>query len=289
VFRSNRSRRDAERQRLQASARRAELDRLLSSSTQTPHPNQHVVPQQPQPGTPKANGGVSKALLAVLASSFAVIGGLLYGGPVLGRTWDPVPLLIASSVFVVMVAESVRLLRRVTPVARVLVSSVGILLIGVFVLGVQGQVVIDGKPYWRNSTTANAYTLAVEIRDDLYLLQENQSLLAYPPEQARGLLGLYGAAAKQAEELSIRWNPATAPTDLPTPGFLVVYERVNAAADQQRQALLGYAAYLQQPDSRLAEEVDRARATAEQTYLVAAAELANAVRPLGIELSKQEG
>ena len=290
MFVFNKPRRDANRQRLQASARRAELDRLLSTDGKMDYsPPNDPNSRESQPNESRIKKETARAFFAVLLSTASIIIGILYGGPVLGNDWDAVPLLLASSVFVVAIAESVRLLRRVSSIDQVWIPAIGILLIGVFGLGVQGQVVIDGKPYWRNSATAYAYKLAAEIRDDLYILQENQSLLSYPPEQARGLLALYGAAAGQAEELSIRWNPATAPSDLPVPGFLVVYERMNSAADQQRQALLGYAAYLQQPDARLAEEIDRSRVTAEQTYLFAATELANAVRPLGIELSKQEG
>ena len=289
MFVFNKPRRDANRQRLQASARRAELDRLLSTDGKMNYsPPDDPNSRESQPNEYRIKKETARAFFAVLLSTASIIIGILYGGPVLGNDWNAVPLLLASSVFVVAIAESVRLLRRVSSIDQIWIPTTGILLIGVFGLGVQGQVVIEGKPYWRNSATAYAYKLAAEIRDDLYILQENQSLLSYPPEQARGLLALYGAAAGQAEELSIRWNPATAPSDLPVPGFLVVYERMNSAADQQRQALLGYAAYLQQPDARLAEEIDRSRVTAEQTYLLAATELANAVRPLGIELSKQE-
>lgn len=288
MFGFNKARRDAERQRLQASARRAELDRLLSTddTLDLPHGSNE---QQTQAREYKIKRGTAKTFFTVLLSTASVIGGILYGGPVLGNDWNAVPLLLASSFFVVSIAESLRLLRHASTIDQIWIPAVGILLLGVFGLGVQGQVVIEGKPYWRNSDTAHAFMIASEIRDDLYILQENQSLLSYPPEQARGLITLYGAAAGQAEELSKRWNPATAPSDLPVPGFLVVYERMNAAADQQRQALLGYAAYLQQPDARLAEEIDRSRGIAEQTYLLAATELANVVRPLGIDLSKQEG
>ena len=289
MFRFNKPRRDAERQRLHASDRRAELDRLLLNDGKIDYSlSTGPITQQPESRAPRYKRVTLRALLAVILSSSSIIGGILYGGPVLGNDWNIVPLLLALSVFVVAIAEFVRFLRRISTVDQVWISGVGILLVAVFCLGIQGQVVIEGKPYWRNSTTANAYNLAGEIRKDLYILQENQSLLSYPPEQARGLLSLYGAAAGQAEDLAIRWNPATAPSDLPLPGFLVVYERMNSAADQQRKALLGYADYLQQPDARLAEEIDKSRVNAEQTYLLAATELANIVRPLGIDLSKKD-
>lgn len=292
MFSSRKSRREAERQRLLAAARREQHERLLRTGDGTV-PNTPNAPWHGElsPHAPRyeRSGDPLPALLWLLGTTFSLIGGLLFGGPMFGETWRPVPLLLASSIFVITGAEALRRLRTLRDLDQIWTLSVSFLLIVVFVLGAQGQVVIDGRPYWKYSTTATAYKLAVEVRDDLYLLQENQSLLSYPPEQARGLLPLYTAAAQQAEQVAVRWNPATAPTKLPTPGFLVVYERVNAAADLQRQALLGYAAYLQQPDARLASEVDAARARAEQTYLLAAAELGSAVKPLGIDLSKQEG
>ena len=290
MFRSNKSRRDADQQRLHAAARREHLDQLLrdgQSGTSDPQ-SQDIRQANPISRPPQPSEGVAKALLWVLGATGSVIAGLLYGGPLFGQTWRAVPLLLASSVFVIASAEALRQLRKLRSLDTIWMTALAVLTVGVFLLGVQGQVVVNGKPYWRNSDTAQAYQLAVAIRSDLYLLQENQSLLSYPPEQARGLLPLFTTAALQAEELAKRWNPATAPSDLPAPGFVVVYQKVNSAADLQRQALLGYAAYLQQPDTLLASEVDKARLQAEQMYLIAAGELAASVKPLGINLSEQE-
>jgi hypothetical protein len=229
---------------------------------------------------------VGSTLAWCLVTTVAAIAGLLYGGPLFGQDWRLVPLLVAASVVVLAGAETIRHMRRLRAIDQTWTSAIAVLLIAVFLLGAQGQVVVDGKPYWRNSTTAKSYELALTIRNDLYLLQENQSLLFYPPEQARGLMPLLKGAAAQAEQLASRWNPATAPEDIPLPGFLVVYERLNVSADLQRQALLGYAAYLNQPDARLAEEVEKTRALAELSYLQAAGELGAILEPLGIDLSK---
>jgi hypothetical protein len=281
-----RSRRETRRQQAIAAARREQLDHLLAQGDEQHSPTISNVPNQEHSRRDKIRGPVGKAFLWCTITTLAIISGLLFGGPLFGDPWRPVPLLFAASVAVISVGESARHMRKLGAIDQTWIGAVSVLLLSVFFLGAHGQVVVEGKPYWRNSTTAQSYELALEMRADLYVLQENQSLLFYPPEQARGLIPLLKGAAQQADQLVIRWNPATAPKDLPLPGFLMVYERMNVSADYQRKALVGYAAYLDQPDVRLAEEVETARALAEQSYLEAARELGVILEPLGITLSE---
>lgn len=265
--------------RMIAAARRRQMEQLLESGPVT-------APRAAQPASDHRHGAA--ALTWTLGTSLAAMFGLGVGGPFFGGTWDPVPLLVAASLVVLGAGESYRHLRR----ADVKVRLTGVLLVLVvassFVMGVRGQVTVDDKPQWRYSRTAQANELALAIRSDLYVLQENQSLFSYPPEQARSMLAYYESAAAQAELIAARWNPATAPAELPLPGFLTVLERVNSAADQQRQALAGFAEYVRQPDPRLAERVQAAATAAEQNYLLAAQELARIVTPLGLELAPDE-
>jgi hypothetical protein len=276
-------RRADRRARMIASARRRQMEQLLETGP-------HTLPATKQPGlrSTHASPGAKAGLIWVVVATLAAVVGLGSGGPFYGDAWDPVPLLVAASVTVLAGAESYRRLRESSAVLKLLAASVVVVFGASFVLGVQGQVTVQDRPQWRFSKTAEASELASAIRADLYVLQENQSLLSYPPEQARSMLAYYQSAAAQAEQIAARWNPATAPLELPVPGFVGVLEKVNSAADLQRQALAGYADFVRQPDARLGEQVQAMATAAEQNYLLAAQDLATVVTPLGIELTGSE-
>lgn len=274
---NNWQRRRAERRaRMIAAARRRHLEQLLESG-----------PYQSQPANATAPSRNGRAVTVLWSGIFAltVAIGLGVGGPFFGTGWEPVPLLVAGALALLAGGESARRLSDSDLGTKLTALLVVVLTAVSFTLGIRGQVTIQERPQWRYSDAAEASQLAIAIRDDLYILQENQSLFSYPPEQARSMLAYYQSAARQAEMIATRWNPATAPNDLPLPGFLVVLEKVNSAADLQRQALVGYADYVRQPDVRLGEQVQATATAAEQNYLAAAQELARIVTPLGIELT----
>lgn len=277
----NWQRRRAERRTLMiAAARRRQMEQLLEtgphqSATLNTNPSRYK-------RSPAAHGWV---LVAALSGAI----GLGAGGPFFDGTWRPVPLLVAGSVVVLAAGEALRRLRGTSLLSRLLAGLVVIAVAISFGLGVHGQVTVEDRPQWRYSRSAQASELALAIRTDLYILQENQSLLSYPPEQARSMHAYYQSAVVQAEQIAARWNPATAPVELPTPGFLSVLEKVNTAADLQRQALAGYADYVRQPDARLGEQVQLTAAAAEENYLLAAQDLARVVTPLGIDLTSDGG
>jgi hypothetical protein len=273
----NSSRKQLRQQRLKASARRDSFDRQLTN-----HNSPNNLDYKQEKGSQ-----IFKTFFLSLLSTFAFLGAIIYGSPIYGENWNSLALLIALSVLILVLAESVRTGKNITILHRTWIALFCSLITIAFFMGAYGQVVIEGKAYWRGSTTAQTYNLATKIRSDLYLLQTNQSLLAYPTEQARGISSLFVTAAKQAESVSLRWNPAIAPKDLPLPGFLLIYQHINQSAELQRQSLLGYIRYLEQPDTRLAQEIDEAKAKSEQLYLQAAIELASIVRPLGIDITKQ--
>jgi hypothetical protein len=271
-------RRNERRLRLIAAARRRQMEQLLETG-----PHNAADPSRPMSEQRQTFSvvGVGWALLTALT----LVAGFGAGGPFFASEWDPVILLVSGSVSIISGAESWRHLRRSGPPARI-VSALGVLVIASsFALGLNGQVSVQDRPQWRYSDAAKASELAFAIRADLYILQENQSLFSYPPEQARSMLAYYESASVQADRIAARWNPAIAPAELPLPGFISVLEKVNTAADQQRQALAAFADYVRQPDARLAEQIQVYATNAETNYLLAAQELASTVTPLGLELA----
>lgn len=178
-----------------------------------------------------------------------------------------------------------------TTSARVVAIVVTLVTFTSYAAGSLTQIVVDGQVQLRGSVGDRTYRLAKEVLSDMLILEENQRLLELPPEQARGVFELYAEAAAQSSGIAARWNPATA-GDVPLPGFVTVFEKLNEAADLQARTLLAYADDLQQPDTARQQRIVQTRArisdllTGEQG---AVSELGSTIAPLGITLTVENG
>ena len=161
----------------------------------------------------------------------------------------------------------------------------------VFGTGIANQNKIGDKPLLVNSQSDKSFMLANELLSDLLTMEDNEKLLSLPYPQARGISQLYIEAANQSAYISKKWNPVTNQNP-PLPGFILVFQKVNRAADIQAHNLNLYYNLLQQSDSKteaLIKSYD-----AEYTTLIygddgAVKLLVKTVKPIGIDLKVNNG
>jgi hypothetical protein len=214
-----------------------------------------------------------------VAAAYAVVG----GSPALKGVWNALPLVVGSLLCIALAALAASVWPRSGKGARFTAITIPTLIAAALTLGVANQVVIDGKVYWRGATEAVAYSTAVDLRGDLYLLQENQVFLTLSPDQGRGLIAAYRDALAQADAVAAKWNPAV--TKAPdVAGFADAYVHANRAAAAQAQALRLYLDNLEVTDTARTAEIVRLYETTRTSYSQAAATLAYSLKGIGIRL-----
>jgi len=229
---------------------------------------------------------VTGVVLTVLGVLFAVSGGT----PVFSGSWEPAQFgwLVLPVVGAVAVIRS---WSRVTTRTKVAAVALAVVTFTSFTTGSLTQIVVDGQVQLRGSVGDRTYRLAKAVLADMLVLEENQRLLELPSEQARGVFDLYAQAAAQSGGIAARWNPAIA-GEVPLPGFVSVFDKLNKAADLQAQALLLYADDLQQPDPARLQRVVAARTRISELLTGdegAVKELGSTIAPLGISLTVENG
>lgn len=164
---------------------------------------------------------------------------------------------------------------------------VGFAFVGLAMLvGKTSTTFIQNKPVLVNSTADKTYKLANGVLSDLLTLEDNQKLLRLSLSEARGVPDLYIKASKQSAYISKKWNPALA-KNLPAPGLMEVYVKINKAADQQSEALALFYNLLQQQDSNSLEKLKLLEASYMELMYGsdgAVNSLKKAVSPFGIVL-----
>jgi hypothetical protein len=208
--------------------------------------------------------------------------------PLLGAEYSTPYLVVAALAFFVVLERVVHWARRVELAARVLIPGAGALLLGLFLVGVFTQPIINGRVYLSTSDTAVAYELSNDVYDDLLVLRDNDRYLGMPAEQARTYVDEVAAAAESAQAVADRWNPSVE-RDLPSPAFSSVLRDVNASADYQAQALRELSDNLSQPDAARAVRIDTARRSSVASFVTALNELRQAGNLYGFDPTYTEG
>lgn len=186
-------------------------------------------------------------------AAFLVVWGVVASTPLVSGSWDwtGLSLILISLLFIYLAA----LVYRSAGVFSKIASAVVSLLIIVFAAGgALTQVVVDGEAQLAGSTLDKAQRINELIVEDMFTLEDNQKLLELPLEQARGIIPLYEKAINDNLVIAATWNPAIA-SDLPAPGYLTVYQKVNAAADLQASALSLFLSNMEQYDNARQERI----------------------------------
>ncbi len=164
-------------------------------------------------------------------------------------------LCIGLSFFILVLSQVLIDLKTVSKPMQIL----SILLITTSLLssffGFKNSVSIDGKNVLLFSKERKVYNLIYELKDEIILIQENQILFTYPKEQLSTMNDILSKAAKQAEDISRKRNPALV-KNLPNEDFLDLYKQINIIAELQKNNFLKYISYVDEQSPQLISEIN---------------------------------
>ena len=306
-----------------AAKRKAALDKALQKQVDTPSTDSKVIPDsKPEDlaskksfikksknegkiapvSLPKESSFSAKFLLFLnlraslflpifsLLGVLLVVWGVLITTPLISGEWDinGVGLILISFLFFYLSSLVIRSAGGFSKTLSLLMCGLVIIFAPV---GVFSQVVVDGQAQLIGSQLDRAQRINDDILNDMYILENNQKLLELPLEQARGLAPSYQEAISTGLSIAAKWNPATA-SNLPSPGYLPVFRKVNTAADLQASALGLYIANMSEYDNARQEQIISSRS---EIYSLlsgqqgAATLLSETATTLGLTLNLQRG
>lgn len=209
--------------------------------------------------------GFVAGVVGVVAAIIAVIGG---GTPLWRPEWNL--MWVAGGVIVTSVSAWVAWPRRFGFGSRV---SVGIVTAGVAVLvlftwGAATSVVIDGRVYSNTSDTAQAWDLSIRARQDLFRMQEIDTLLSLDTAAARARYAEFDPAISELRRMSAWWA-ALEPDDVPAPGYVDVARAMATASHWGAEATFARQSLLTQPDVRLETAMRNAQDTMRAQWRIA--------------------
>jgi hypothetical protein len=132
---------------------------------------------------------------------------------------------------------------------------ISILIIYASFLGHQDTVKVGGNNALFFSNEKKIYDLAIDIRDEIYIIQENQIFFTYPSQQVATMSDLLTAAAGQAADISKKRNPALI-GKLPAQEFFALYEIINKLSQLQKNNLNNLINYSNDPTDALELEIN---------------------------------
>ena len=164
-------------------------------------------------------------------------------------------LCIGFSLYIILLSQLVIDFKKVGFISKSLSVVISILIIYASFLGYQDTVKVGGNNALFFSNEKKIYDLAIDIRDEIYIIQENQIFFTYPPQQVATMSDLLAAAAGQAADISKKRNPALI-CKLPAQEFFVLYEIINKLSQLQKNNLNNLINYSNEPTDALKLEIN---------------------------------
>lgn len=164
-------------------------------------------------------------------------------------------LCIGFSLYIILLSQLVIDFKKVGFISKSLSVVISILIIYASFLGYQDTVKVGGNNALFFSNEKKIYDLAIDIRDEIYIIQENQIFFTYPPQQVATMSDLLAAAAGQAADISKKRNPALI-GKLPAQEFFVLYEIINKLSQLQKNNLNNLINYSNEPTDALKLEIN---------------------------------
>lgn len=154
-----------------------------------------------------------------------------------------------------MVSQLIIDYKKVGLISKLFSAFISILLISASFLGSQNTINVNGKNLLFFSNEKKVYDLAIELRDELYIIQENQIFFTYPSQQVSTMSDLLIAAAGQAASISKKRNPALI-DKLPAQEFFLLYEKINKLSELQKNNLNNFINYSNEPTDAFKIEIN---------------------------------
>jgi hypothetical protein len=162
---------------------------------------------------------------------------------------------IGLSLYIIMVSQLIIDYKKVGLISKLFSAFISILLISASFLGSQNTINVNGKNLLFFSNEKKIYDLAIELRDELYIIQENQIFFTYPSQQVSTMSDLLIAAAGQAARISKKRNPALI-DKLPAQEFFLLYEKINKLSELQKNNLNNFINYSNEPTDAFKIEIN---------------------------------
>lgn len=162
---------------------------------------------------------------------------------------------IGLSLYIIMVSQLIIDYKKVGLISKLFSAFISILLISASFLGSQNTINVNGKNLLFFSNEKKIYDLAIELRDELYIIQENQIFFTYPSQQVSTMSDLLMAAAGQAASISKKRNPALI-DKLPAQEFFLLYEKINKLSELQKNNLNNFINYSNEPTDAFKIEIN---------------------------------
>lgn len=131
--------------------------------------------------------------------------------------------------------------------AQIVVSVVGLLIVGMFSLGAVRSVVLHGRVYAATSTTARSWTMAHQMYEQVGVLEGYSKLLGYPYAVGETHILEISPGISQLQSIAQSWANTT-PGSLPSYRFIRAAQDLSTAASYGANALTDQQQYLSQDD-----------------------------------------
>lgn len=164
-------------------------------------------------------------------------------------------LFIGFSLYIILLSQLVIDFKKVGFISKSASVVISILIIYASFLGHQDTVKVGGNNALFFSNEKKIYDLAIDIRDEIYIIQENQIFFTYPSQQVATMSDLLKAAAGQAADISKKRNPALI-GKLPAQEFFALYEIINKLSQLQKNNLNNLINYSNDPTDALELEIN---------------------------------
>ena len=164
-------------------------------------------------------------------------------------------LFIGFSLYIIILSQLVIDFKKVGFISKSVSVAISILIIYASFLGYQDTVKVGGNNALFFSNEKKIYDLAIDIRDEIYIIQENQIFFTYPSQQVATMGNLLSAAAGQAADISKKRNPALI-GKLPAQEFFALYEIINKLSQLQKNNLNNLINYSNDPTDALELEIN---------------------------------
>ena len=164
-------------------------------------------------------------------------------------------LFIGFSLYIIILSQLVIDFKKVGFINKSVSVAISILIIYASFLGYQDTVKVGGNNALFFSNEKKIYDLAIDIRDEIYIIQENQIFFTYPSQQVATMGNLLSAAAGQAADISKKRNPALI-GKLPAQEFFALYEIINKLSQLQKNNLNNLINYSNDPTDALELEIN---------------------------------
>ena len=164
-------------------------------------------------------------------------------------------LFIGFSLYIIILSQLVIDFKKVGFISKSVSVAISILIIYASFLGYQDTVKVGGNNALFFSNEKKIYDLAIDIRDEIYIIQENQIFFTYPSQQVATMGNLLSAAAGQAADISKKRNPALI-GKLPAQEFFTLYEIINKLSQLQKNNLNNLINYSNDPTDALELEIN---------------------------------